>query len=88
MVAAAGDDDQLVLAQFDGLAGVLDERGDVGGDEVLPSPTPTTSGDDRRAATIVSGSSACVTTSVNAPSSRRHTAPTLAGRSPLVSPSV
>ena len=44
LVALAGDDDELVLAQLDGLAGVLDERGDVGGDEVLALPDP----DDQR----------------------------------------
>ena len=39
-----------------------------------PSPTPTTSGLLRREATTVSGSSACVATSVNAPCRRRLTA--------------
>ncbi|CAM5664711.1 hypothetical protein SALBM217S_10899 [Streptomyces griseoloalbus] len=38
-----------------------------------PSPTPTTSGELRRAPTTTSGSSACTATSVKAPSSRRHT---------------
>src|SRR5690242_10144254 len=38
-----------------------------------PSPSPTTSGELRRAPTTVSVSSACTATSVNAPSSRRHT---------------
>lgn len=40
---------------------------------ISPSPTPTTSGVERRAATIVSAWSACVKTSVNAPSNRRTT---------------
>lgn len=38
-----------------------------------PSPTPTTSGEFRRAPTTTSGASACTATSVNAPSRRRHT---------------
>ena len=33
--ALAGDRDDLVLAELEGLAGVLDERGHVGGEEVL-----------------------------------------------------
>ena len=33
--AVAGDRDDLVLAELERLAGVLDERGDVGGEEVL-----------------------------------------------------
>ena len=33
-----GDADQLILAELDGLAGVLDERGDIGCDEVLALP--------------------------------------------------
>ena len=43
---------------------------------ISPSPTPTTSGEERRAATISSGRSAWVNTSVNAPSSRATTART------------
>ena len=35
---AGGDADQLILAKLDGLAGVLDERGDIGCDEVLALP--------------------------------------------------
>ena len=38
LIAVAGDHHELVLAELDGLAGVLDERGDVGGDEDLASP--------------------------------------------------
>ena len=34
-VAVGGDHDGLVLTQFDGVAGVLDERGDVGAEEHL-----------------------------------------------------
>ena len=34
-VAVGGDHDGLVLTEFDGLAGVLDERGDVGAEEHL-----------------------------------------------------
>ena len=34
-VAVGGDHHRLVLAEFDGVAGVLDERGDVGADEHL-----------------------------------------------------
>ena len=33
--AVAGDRDDLVLAELEGVAGVLDEGGDVGGEEVL-----------------------------------------------------
>lgn len=35
-VAVGGDHDGLILAEFDGVAGVLDERRDVGADEHLP----------------------------------------------------
>ena len=43
--AVAGDRDDLVLAELERLAGVLDERGDVGGEEVLAlARGPTTSG--------------------------------------------
>ena len=53
-VAVAADLDDLVLAELDRLAGELDERGDVAAEEHLaaPAPTPTTSGELRRAATI------------------------------------
>ena len=54
---------------------------------ISPSPTPTTSGVERRAATIVPGSSALAKTSVKWPSSRRSTASTEAAKSPAVSPS-
>ena len=40
----AGDRDDLVLAELEGVAGVLDERGDVGGQEVLALADP----DDER----------------------------------------
>ena len=75
-VAVGGDHHGLVLSEFDGLAGELDEGGDIGADEHLAVPTPTTSGVDRRAATMVPGSSAWANTSVKWPSSRRSTANT------------
>ena len=53
---------------------------------ISPSPTPSTSGVDRRAATIVPGSSALANTSVKWPSSRRSTTSTEATKSPAVSP--
>ena len=39
-VAVGGDHDGLVLAEFDGVARVLDERRDVGADEHLAVPDP------------------------------------------------
>ena len=53
---------------------------------ISPSPTPSTSGVERRAATIVPGSSALANTSVKWPSRRRSTASTEATKSPAVSP--
>ncbi len=53
---------------------------------ISPWPTPNTSGVERRAATIVPGSSALANTSVKWPSSRRSTASTDATKSPAVSP--
>lgn len=53
---------------------------------ISPLPTPTTSGVERRAATIVPGWSAWVKTSVNAPSNRRSTASALPTKSPAVGP--
>ena len=53
---------------------------------ISPSPIPTTSGVERRAATMVPGSSALANTRVKWPSSRRSTASTEAGKSPAVSP--
>ena len=47
-----------------------------------PSPTPTTSGEFRRAPTTVSGSSTWTASSVNAPSNRAATARIAAARSP------
>ena len=46
---------------------------------ISPSPIPSTSGVERRAATMVPGSSALVNTRVKWPSSRRSTASTEAG---------
>ncbi len=65
-----GDGDDFVLADLDGGARVVDERGDVGAEEVLPSPRPMTSGELRRAATTVPGRSAWTASRVKAPSSR------------------
>ncbi len=53
---------------------------------ISPSPTPSTSGVERRAATIVPGSSALANTNVKWPSSRGSTANTEATKSPAVSP--
>ena len=53
---------------------------------ISPSPTPSTNGVERRAATMVPGSSALANTSVKWPSSRRSTASTDATKSPAVSP--
>ena len=53
---------------------------------ISPSPTPSTSGVDRRAATMVPGSSALANTNVKCPSSRRSTASTEATKSPAVAP--
>ena len=52
-----------------------------------PSPRPTTSGELRRAPTTTSGWAASQITSVNAPSSCRHTARTASGRSSVCSSS-
>src|SRR5215212_10897842 len=38
--AVRGDADQLILAKLDGIAGVLDERRNIGGDEVFTLPHP------------------------------------------------
>ena len=53
---------------------------------ISPSPTPTTRGEFRLAATSTVGTSAWAATSVNAPSSFRQTTAILAGRSPAVGP--
>jgi hypothetical protein len=51
LTPSAGDLDDLVLAQLDGVAGELDEGGTSEATNISPSPTPTTSGELRRAAT-------------------------------------
>ncbi len=48
LVAVLGDDDRVVLAEFDGVAGVGDERGNVGAEEHL---VLTDADDQRRGAT-------------------------------------
>jgi hypothetical protein len=53
---------------------------------ISPSPMPTTKGVDRRAATMVPGSSALANTTVKWPSRRRSTASTEAVKSPAVWP--
>jgi hypothetical protein len=40
LVAVAGDRHHLILAELDGVAGVFDERRDVGGDEVFSAAHP------------------------------------------------
>ena len=58
--AVAAQLDDLVLVELDRRAGVRDEGGDVGGEEVLARRRrPTTSGELRRAPTRTSGASAC-----------------------------
>ena len=54
---------------------------------ISPSPTPTTRGVERRAATMVPGSSAFAKTRVKCPSSRRSTARTDPAKSPAHRPS-
>ncbi len=66
--------DDLVLVELERLAGVLDERGHVGAEEVLA----LAEADDQRAVAArghdpAVGSSASTATSVKAPSSRLHT---------------
>ena len=79
-------DHGLVLAELDGVAGVLDERGDIGADEHLAVADAEHQRVERRAATIVPGSSALAKTRVKWPSRRRSTASTEAAKSPAVSP--
>jgi hypothetical protein len=70
------DLDDLVLPELPGLAGVPDERGDVGTQEVLA------------VSQSVSGSATEVATSVKAPSSRRQTARMASARRPSPSGAV
>src|SRR5699024_7909714 len=69
-----GDRDDLVLAQLDRVRVCSMKAATSEARKCSPSPTPTTSGELRRAATTASGAAASTATRVNAPSSRGATA--------------
>ena len=73
----------LALLQGDDRRGSAEHGGDVGGEEVLAVPRPTTSGDDTFAPTSTPGSPADSTTSEYAPSSRRPIARRRSDRAPV-----
>ena len=74
LVAVGGDRDDLVLAELERVAGVVDERRDVGAEEHLAVADADDQRGLRRAADDEPGLSACTASRVNAPSSRRSAA--------------
>ena len=69
--AVGGDRDDLVLAELEGVPGVVDERRDVGAEEVLAvAETRRRAGSCGGRPTTTPGLSACTASRVNAPSSR------------------
>ena len=84
--AVGREDGHVAIGQEEDVARVVEDRGDVGGDEVFVVTEADDAGGPLRAATILSGSSAEITASAKTPAVRLtvlRTASSSEGRCPL-----